>query len=101
MARPWTLVWWELLRTGSTWSPRHPTSHTTRHAARDSTWDVALHVALHVTLHVTLHAGRNPSRYTARNVSDWRATRWILLNLLSGFLSSDEYRRKVGGLEGV
>ena len=88
-ARTWTLVRWKLLGTGPAWSPRHPTSHTTRHATGKSTWDIAL------------HTGRDPSRYTTRNIPDWRATGCTWQNLLAGFLSSDVYRRKVGGLEGV
>ena len=83
--RACTRVWWKLLGTGSTWSPRHPASHTTG----DSTWDV------------TLHAGRNPSRHTARNIPNRRASTCIRQNLLSSFLSSDVYCRKAGGLEGV
>jgi len=86
---PWTLVRWELLGAGSTWSPRHPASHPTGHPAGDSTWNI------------TLHTGGNTSRYTTRNVSDLGATSCTWKNLLSGFLSSDVDRRKVGGLEGV
>ena len=92
-ARSRARVWWKLLRTGSTWSTRHATSHatwhTTWHTAGNSTWDV------------TLHAGRDPPRYTTRNVPDRRATRCAVHNLLSGLFSSDVHRRKVGGLERI
>lgn len=86
---PYAWVLWNLLGAGSTWSTRHPASHTTWHPAGDYAW------------HVALHPGRNPSRYTARHIPDLRAAGCVLQNLLSGFLSSNVYRGKVGGLEGV
>ena len=100
-ARPWTLVWWKLLRAGSTWSPRHPASHPTSHSASHSASHSTGHAPRHSAWDVALHTGRYSSRYTARDISDRRAARCILHNLLSGFLSSDIHRRKVGRLEGV
>ena len=64
-ARSCARVWWKLLGIGSSWSPRHLTPHTTGHVTGDSTWDVALHL------------GRDLSRYTARNIHNWRATTCI------------------------
>lgn len=88
-ARSCAGVGWKLLGAGSTRSPGHPTSHTTRHSTGNSPW------------HITLHTWGDRSRYTTRNIPDWRTTGCSWQNLLSGFLSSDVYRRKVGGLEGV